>query len=236
MANVGDRVANAAGDIKDTITGQPGGTHRWEDAMPAYRNGWQERHGQRGGRWEEQEPYYRYGWEMQNQPQYRGRAWSDAEHDVRRDWEATNRRPAWDQASQPLGEAWQTIQLLAEELRVRKERVQAGEVTVRKEVISEQQTVNVPVTHEEVVVERHAVNRPAGSADFREEEVRVPVSEERVHAEKDVVTREEVSVGTRAVQETEHLSGTVRHEELRIEKEGDVTVRDNRGDRGSTKR
>jgi hypothetical protein len=44
------------------------------------------------------------------------------------------------------------IELREEELRAEKQRVQAGEVRVRKEVVSEERTIEVPVTREEVVI------------------------------------------------------------------------------------
>jgi len=119
-----------------------------------------------------------------------------------------------------------TVELREEELRARKETVQAGEVGIRKEVVSEQQSIDVPVRREEVVIERHPVEgRKASNADFREgEEIRVPVTEERVEVEKRPVVTEEVTVGTRQVQETQHVTGTVRREEARIEQEGNVHV------------
>jgi stress response protein YsnF len=46
------------------------------------------------------------------------------------------------------------IQLRGEILRTYKERVQRGEVRLRKDVITENQSVQVPVTREELVVER----------------------------------------------------------------------------------
>jgi hypothetical protein len=52
----------------------------------------------------------------------------------------------------------------------------------------------------------------------------MPVREERVELEKRPVVYEEVSVGTREVQDTQRVSGTVRREEARIEQEGDVNV------------
>jgi len=119
------------------------------------------------------------------------------------------------------------IELHAEELTPVKERAKVGEVDISKEVVTENKTIDVPVTREEVVVERHPVDRrPADQADFRDEgeTIRVPVTEERVSVEKRPVVREEVTVGTRSVQETQPVSGTVRHEELRIDKEGDVRV------------
>ena len=119
-----------------------------------------------------------------------------------------------------------SMHLKEERLRAEKETVQAGEVGLRKEVVSEQRTMDVPVTREEVVVERHPVtgDRPA-TGDIREgEEIRVPVREEQVRVEKYPVVTEEVSVGKRPVTETERVSGTIRKEEARVETSGDVQV------------
>jgi uncharacterized protein (TIGR02271 family) len=118
------------------------------------------------------------------------------------------------------------IELLGETLRVNKERVQTGEVRLRKDVITEHQNIEVPVTREELVVEHHPVEgRPAPSGSFEgDKEIRVPVSEERVKVEKQPVVREEVSVGKRQVQDTKTVGDDVRHEELRVEKKGDVSV------------
>jgi uncharacterized protein (TIGR02271 family) len=49
------------------------------------------------------------------------------------------------------------------------------------------------------------------------------VSEERT-LEKRPVVYEEVNVGSRTVQETEHVSDTVRHEEATLDTEGGVDV------------
>ena len=43
---------------------------------------------------------------------------------------------------------------------------------------------------------------------------------------------EEVKVGKRVVQDTEHVSGQVRKEEVKVEQKGDVDVR-TRGDKSS---
>lgn len=123
-------------------------------------------------------------------------------------------------------EAGQTMQLHEEHLRPHKEAVNAGAAKVRKDVVTEQQEVQVPVTREEVVVERRPASGHASGADIRPgEEVRIPVSEERVHVDKENVVKEEVSVGKRKVTDTKPVSGTVRKEEVRVEREGDVDVR-----------
>jgi uncharacterized protein (TIGR02271 family) len=116
------------------------------------------------------------------------------------------------------------IELVGEILRVHKERVQRGEVRFRKEVVTENQSIEVPVTREELVIERVSAQgrEAAGEVGAGEDEIRVPLSEERVHVEKKPVVNEEIRVGKRQVQETERVSDTVRREELRTEQEGDV--------------
>ncbi len=127
-------------------------------------------------------------------------------------------------------DAERTLRLRAEQLNVSKQNVQAGEVDLRKEVVSQQQTVNVPVTHEEVYIENRPVtdatsvdNTPLGQG----EEIRVPVSEERVNVSKDTVVTGEVSIGKRAVQETQQVTDTVRHEEARLDKTGNPLIEGN---------
>jgi uncharacterized protein (TIGR02271 family) len=122
------------------------------------------------------------------------------------------------------------IQLLGQTLRVHKERVQRGEVRLGKQVVSERQTVEVPVIHEEVIISRHAPtgSEPVNGRIGESQEVRVPVSEERVRVEKRPVVREEVAVEKRANQRIEQVSEDVQHEELRVDQTGDVNVTDDR--------
>ena len=128
----------------------------------------------------------------------------------------------------------ESMRLREEELDIEKQRVQAGEVRLRKEVVTEQRQVDVPVTREEVVLERHPVSGDAArtaAGDLAEgEEVRIPIMEEEVRVEKRPVVKEEVSLGKRQVTGTERVNETLRREEARIETEGDATIRQ-RGDR-----
>lgn len=124
-------------------------------------------------------------------------------------------------------DAGKTVQVHEEQLRASKTPVKTGEVHVRKDVISEQRTIQVPVTREEVVIEhRPASGTRRGGSVGNSEEIRIPVSEERVNVSKETVTTGEVSVGKRQVTENQQVSGTVRKESVHVEKEGDVTVRE----------
>lgn len=119
------------------------------------------------------------------------------------------------------GEARQTMTLRAEELHPTKETVHAGDVEVRKEVVTETKTVDVPVSREELVIERRPASARQGgspaSPDLGPDAVRVPLKEERAKAEKRVVATEEVEIGKRPVESTERLSESVRREEIRVD-------------------
>jgi uncharacterized protein (TIGR02271 family) len=113
----------------------------------------------------------------------------------------------------PADAAPDHIQLFGEVLRVRKEKVSTGDVHVRKESVTQMETVQVPVTREHLVVEH---TDGSGRADA-EQAIRVPLSEERVHIDKDTVLREEYKVGKREVTQNESVSDTVRRERLLID-------------------
>jgi uncharacterized protein (TIGR02271 family) len=91
-----------------------------------------------------------------------------------------------------------TIQVKEERLRAKKRPVETGEVTVRKEVHTENKTLEVPIQREEVVIERtplrgRATTEGIVAGDIREgEQIRLPVREEQVNVIKDAVITEEV--------------------------------------------
>jgi uncharacterized protein (TIGR02271 family) len=126
------------------------------------------------------------------------------------------------------------MELREEELRARKTQTEAGRVQLGKEIVEEERTIDVPVTREEVFIERHPVDRHPADAPIEASEtetIRVPVHEEQVEVEKQPVVYEEVGIGKRRTQETQQVSDTVRREELRTNQQGDVDIRENRENR-----
>ena len=117
------------------------------------------------------------------------------------------------------------VQLREEQLRASKQPVETGQVGIRKEVTTEQQTLDVPVTREEVYVERRpGSGQPTDEPIGEGETYRVPVREEQVTVEKQPYVREEVAMGKRPIQETRQVSDTVRREEAHVERAGEVNV------------
>ncbi|HKU49856.1 MAG TPA: YsnF/AvaK domain-containing protein [Nitrososphaera sp.] len=109
------------------------------------------------------------------------------------------------------------IPVIEERLNVSK-RVSTDEATIRKTPVTETKTVEVPVTHEEVSIERRPASG-AGTADRpvdRETEIKVPVSSEEVEVTKEPYVKEEVSVKKVPVTETRTVSDTVRSERVDV--------------------
>jgi len=119
------------------------------------------------------------------------------------------------------------VGLHEEELVASKRTVEAGAVQIDTEVISEPRTLEVPVALEEVIVERHAVERrPAASPiGDRGESITVPVHKEEVTVEKQPVVYEEVELGKRAVREQQVVSDTVRKEVFDVDAERDAQAK-----------
>jgi len=123
----------------------------------------------------------------------------------------------------------QRMRLHAERLKTYTQAGPGGEVKIRKEVVTEQQTLTVPVTHEEVVIERRSLGEDATATEEsigEGKEIRIPLSEEQVHVTKETVTTGEVEISKREVKEERQISGTVRHEAASIEKQGEAPLID----------
>lgn len=112
-----------------------------------------------------------------------------------------------------------------ERLNVGKETVETGRVRIRKHVVTENQSVQVPVTREEVRVERTPIadGERVGTGRIGEETTEeVVLHEERPVVSKETVGVEKVSLQKDQVQETVTVSDSVAKE--RIEVEGDNVV------------
>jgi uncharacterized protein (TIGR02271 family) len=118
-----------------------------------------------------------------------------------------------------------------ERLTVDKQTQKAGEVRVGKRVVEEQQAVDVPVSREEVSIQRREVDRPASGEAFTEESIDVPVYEERVEAGKEARVVEELEVDKTATTGTARVHDTVRREEFEIEADDDLASDSDAGSR-----
>lgn len=109
-----------------------------------------------------------------------------------------------------------------ERLKVGTEQVATGRARLRKHVVTENVTTTVPVTREEVRLEREPItdeNRAeAGSGpDLSDEEHEVVLNEERVVVNKETVPVERVRLDKETVVENETVSDSVRKEEIDLD-------------------
>ncbi len=123
----------------------------------------------------------------------------------------------------------QTIQVHEEELQAQKVARKAGDVTITKDVVEETKSIEVPVTREEVRIERRAASDSSSgdvSADaFSGDTITVPVMEEEVQVSKVARAVEEIEISKVQTQDTETVSDTVRKERVDIDDGSDTTRR-----------
>jgi uncharacterized protein (TIGR02271 family) len=131
------------------------------------------------------------------------------------------------------------IPVMEEELTATVREREAGAVRIEKDVVAEEQTLEVPVTEERVRVERRVVDRPVTAADadaFEDTVIEVPLRSETVDVQKQARVAEEVVVSKEATQRTERVSDTVRREEVVVDEDAvDASLIDDR-ETGATPR
>ena len=119
-----------------------------------------------------------------------------------------------------------------EELEVGKRQVRAGEVEVRKHVETEHVRETVPVTREDVTIERRPLSgSEAGNVEIGEQSITVPLMAEEAVAEKHAVAKEEVVVKKQAVTESQTVEADLRKERIDVDRGTDATRRDDTRDR-----
>ena len=106
-----------------------------------------------------------------------------------------------------------------EQLKVGTTTREAGKARLRKYVVTQEQTVTVPVTREEVRLEREPitdanVDDATAGAEISEEEHEITLHEEQVVVDKEAVPVERVKLGTETVTEEQHVTEEVRKEQI----------------------
>jgi uncharacterized protein (TIGR02271 family) len=112
------------------------------------------------------------------------------------------------------------VPLVEEKLNVSKREVTYKEATLIKEPVTETKTVEVPVTHEELIVER----RPPTEATTSEkelkppvtsrEEIKIPLKKEEFEVKKEPYVKEEAVIKKKRVEERKTITEDVKSEKL----------------------
>ncbi|GAB3575796.1 PRC and DUF2382 domain-containing protein [Amycolatopsis endophytica] len=118
------------------------------------------------------------------------------------------------------GRAGESMTRSEERLNVGTERVETGKVRLRKYTVTEEQQVKVPVTHEEVRLEREPItDGDRTGARIADEEQEVTLHEERPKVDKETVPVEKVRLDKETVRDEETVSGQVRKERVEIDED-----------------
>lgn len=113
------------------------------------------------------------------------------------------------------------IPVISERLKVGTREVETGGVRLTKTVREDREVIDEPLVHDEVEVERVAVNRPIDAPEesrYEGDTLVIPVMEEVLHVEKRLVLREELRVTRRRVQERHPEEVSLRREEVHVER------------------
>jgi len=110
------------------------------------------------------------------------------------------------------------IPLIEERLNVSKN-TSTSEATITKEPVTETKTVEVPVTHEELTIERRPPSESSSSTTTErpvqsKTDTKVQLNKEDVQVTKDAYVKEEVVVKKKPVTETKTVSDTVTSEKI----------------------
>ena len=112
------------------------------------------------------------------------------------------------------------IPLIEERLNVSKS-TSTSEATITKEPVTETKTVEVPVTHDELTVERRPASESSSSTTTErpvqsKTDTKVQLNKEDVQVTKDAYVKEEVVVKKKPVTETRTVSDTVTSEKVDV--------------------
>lgn len=115
------------------------------------------------------------------------------------------------------GQADESVTLREERLNVGTERVESGRVRIRKYVVTDQETVTVPVEREEYEVVREPIADGEHGGSLGEDSAEVRLTEERPVVDKEVVDAERVGLKTHTVTDEQQVQAKVGHEEFEVD-------------------
>ena len=122
--------------------------------------------------------------------------------------------------NQAKQEESESTPLIEEKLNISKREVTYKEATLIKEPVTETKTVEVPVTHEELIVERRPPTEATTSQDelkspvTTKEEIKIPLKKEEIEVKKEPYVKEEIVIKKRRVAETKTITEEVKSEKI----------------------
>ncbi len=111
------------------------------------------------------------------------------------------------------------IPLLEEQLNIGVRQVETGKVLLHKKIVSEEVNQEIPVTHEEIEIERIAINQYVETAPairYEGSTTIISVVKEVLVVEKRLVLTEELHIVKKQVTSKSTITETLRKEEIEI--------------------
>ena len=119
------------------------------------------------------------------------------------------------------------IPLAREEFTATARPIRGGTVRIAKRVVTEDQVLEVPVTEEEIRVERRIIERPGGASGaeaFEQIVIEVPLYRDRLDIQKRTRVSDEIIVTKELTRRTEQVRDTVRREEIIVDGDASAIV------------
>jgi uncharacterized protein (TIGR02271 family) len=114
------------------------------------------------------------------------------------------------------------VPLAREEIEVQKRTVERGRIRIKKTVRSHEELVEQPLQHDEVTVERVAVNREIDAPPqprYERDALVIPVIEEVLVTRKQLVLKEEIYIRRRCVESMHQERVALRSEDAEVERQ-----------------
>jgi len=115
------------------------------------------------------------------------------------------------------------LQLHKEEMEINKKWVDTGDVTIYKKKYTEEKQVLVPVTREDLIIEKKVAN-PENPTDTKLETIRIPLSEDQIEVTLTPAILNDVEIYKNQYEELIQVHETLKEEKVHIETVGNVSL------------
>lgn len=121
------------------------------------------------------------------------------------------------------------ILLREEALDISKQLIETGGVTMHKEIIHEEKVLTVPVTREELVIEKKKFSlKEPNASGGKSEIIRIPLSEEKIKVSKHTVVLNNISAYRHKVTKTVDIDDVLKKEKLHVDVTGNPVIIENK--------
>ena len=118
------------------------------------------------------------------------------------------------------------IPMKQEYLDIMRNKIPTGDVKIHKEVITEEKTITIPLTREDVVIESRKTDGNHNNKNLKT--IRIPIWEEKLNITKIPFPLNDISVYKQDIQETKHIHIALKKEIVQVEhSEGKIATNNN---------